>query len=354
MPAPSRQNRAVLSALAAWSLISLAILVSIAGLYAWRGPAGLELVIQTGHFSDLPITLASVAIAWLLAGSGLLLAFQHRVHRTNVFSIVGFYLVAFVYLNILRERPDYGDIQHYVRAAQSLVAGQPLPPEYVYPPLLASLLASIAPLGERTAFILVWIANVLALFAFYVLLQALLVRHGFTERLAALLGTALLLVNTPLLRTLLYGQVNLHLLNLVFLGVLFFRRAPWLSGLCMAAAVQLKASPIILLAAFVLDRHWRWLAWFALWSAVIGLALLWQHGTEPFMHFISTSAQLATERGIIFRDSSLDGLFTALGQLLNLVPITSLVLTYVSKVALVLCTTLVRFDIGRRAFDSSA
>ena len=339
------------AALWIWGILSALVILSVAVLYAWRGPAGIEAVLRTGHLSNLTVTLASVTVTWLLGGSLLYLLAQGGIDRENLFAIIGFYLVGFVYVGVLRERVDYGDAQHYIRAAQSISAGQPLPPEYVYPPLLATVLGLLVPVGETGMLLALWLSNVVALFIFYGLLLRMLERFGFSPRLAAAAAATLLLVNTPLLRTLLYTQVNLHVLNLIFLGVLLYRRAPLLSALSLALAVHLKVSPVVLVLAFVLERDWRWLLWFLLSVLLTGLLLFAAHGGGPYMDFWRTALVLAEERGVIFRDSSLDGLFAAVAAFLSIQPQITQAAIYVSKIALGLWVLLVmKRAISRKVF----
>lgn len=339
----------------AWVVVSVVFVLTSTVLFWWRGADGFEAVLQTGHFSSLPVTMASVAATWLLAGSLLYLLAGKHVNNNNAFALAGFYLVALVYLNVLRERSDYGDIQHYLRAAESLFKNQPLPPQYLYPPLWATLLEPLVPLGETGMFVIIWLANLISLFAFYFLSHQVLMRYEFSSRLAALVTVGFLVVNTPLLRTLLYTQVNLHVLNFVFLSVLLFRRAPFLSALSLALAVHLKASPIVLLLAFLLERDWRWLGWFTLAIAVITLATMAANGLEPYAHFFAGAARLATERGIIFRENSFDGFFAAVGEFLNIGPGVLRVLVYASKAALAVFVLLViRRSISQGTFHAGS
>ena len=111
---------------------------------------------------------------------------------------------------------------------------------------------------------MLWLLNLASLVLFYVLLQRTLQRYGFTPSFSALATILFMLVNAPLLRTLVYVQVNLHVLNLILLSILLYPRRPFLSAFALALAVHLKISPAVLVLAFLLETDWRWLAWFAL------------------------------------------------------------------------------------------
>jgi hypothetical protein len=335
-------------ALLVWVLVSILVLIHTLGFHSWNGQQRSTLNIQTGPYSNLSITLASVAVTWLLAGSLLILLAANQINKANVYTLAGFYLIALVYLNFLRERPEYGDIEYYIQAATNLYKSRPLPPEYLYPPLWASLLEPFIPLGERVIFIGVWLANLLSLFLFYFLLQHVLQRYGFSTRLAALTTTAFLLVNTPLLRTLVYMQVNLHTLNLVLLSLLLYQRAPFLSALSLALAVHLKVSPILLLPAFSLGRNWRWMIWFVLSLLVIVLATAAMDGFGPYLDFLRNAVLLSGPHQISYRDSSIDGFFAALSETFNISSGVTRLLVYASKLILTGFVIVVLLQILRR------
>jgi len=325
-------------ALAVWAAITLVVAASLLVIYWWRGANELLIMIQTGPITDLTVTLYSVAFTWLLAGLLLFLLSSNRITFKNIFLWVGFFLTAFVYLNLLRERADYGDVDYYARAALDLYAGKHLPPEYLYPPLWANLLELFAPFGEKAIVYFAWLLNLFSLFAFYFLFTKTLEHYNFSPRLAALTATLFLLVNATLLRTLFYVQVNLHVLNLILLGILLYRDRPFLSALMMALAVHLKASPAVLVLAFLLELDWKWLAWFVISMFLVALPTLILHGTSPFMDFLNNAFLLAQSHGLSFRDNSFDSLFTALGEFFNLASLWTRILVYVSKALLAAAT----------------
>ncbi len=85
-------------------------------------------------------------------------------------------MVCWVYLNILSERFRYGDYTYYLDAATSLYQNQPLPGSYFYPPLWATLLQFLVPLGKETFFITLWFLDFFSLLLFYILLYKVLER----------------------------------------------------------------------------------------------------------------------------------------------------------------------------------
>ncbi len=282
----------------------------------WQGTE--NPLIKTGPHSILGITMASVVLAWLLGGGLLGLIRYGRIDDKNIFTWAGFFLVALLYLNILRERTEYGDIEYYIDAAMRLYRGRPLPPEYLYPPFWAWFLKFFASSGEKGLLLVMWTLNALAVFLFYFLLQRILQTYGFSSRLAALTATAFMLVNMPLLRTLFYGQVNLHVVNLIFISLLAYPRTRPLSALALGLAVHLKIAPAVLALAFLLNRDWRWMVWFGLSLAAVGALPYLTDGLSPYLGFLNNSLLFTAERMTNFRETSIDTLFTALGSLLNL------------------------------------
>jgi hypothetical protein len=340
-------------ALLVWGVLTILVLASLLGIWLFLGADGFETAIQRGPYTNLPVALASVAFTWLLGGVFLYLLSSGRLKDNNAFIWAGFFLVALVYLNLLRERPEYGDIEFYVEAAFKLSAGEPLPSEYFYPPLWATLLSWFARLGEDGIFFIVWLLNLLSIFAFYFLLSRTLQLYGFSPRLAVLVTTAFMLANAPLLRTMVYMQVNLHVMNAVFLSLLLYRRFPALSALGMALAVHLKASPAVLVLAFLLEWNWRWLAWAALSFLVLGAIPVLAYGFGPYLDFVNNSLGLAAGHALSFRENSFDGLFAALAEFLNLSPAFAAIGTYIAKATLFVSTLLVmRVNIRQETFFS--
>jgi hypothetical protein len=340
-------------ALLGWGVLTILVLASLLGIWFWRGADGFEIAIQRGPYTNLQTALASVAVTWLLGGLFLYLLNARRFNPQNALTWAGFFLVALVYLNLLRERPEYGDVEFYIDAAFKLSAGKPLPNEYFYPPLWASLLAWLTPLGEDGIFLIVWLFNLLGLFAFYFLLSKTLILYGFSSRLAALVTTGFMLANAPILRTMVYMQVNLHVLNAVFLGLLLYRRFPALSALAMAVAVHLKASPAVLVLAFLLDWNWRWLAWAALSFFIVGAIPVIGYGFGPYLNFFQNTLDLASGHALSFRENSFEGLFTALAEFLNVSPVSVPIGAYTARALLFVTVFLVmRRNIRRETFFS--
>lgn len=299
-------TRAIRNALICWAAITLLIIVQSVWIYTRNGLNGFQAFMQESPFTYIPLTLASTAFVWILMGVFLWALQTNKITKTNLFSWAGFFIVAVSYLNILRERVRYGDIGYYVEAAFKLYNHQPLPDTYIYPPLWATLLSFLTPLGEDGILVICWIANVLSLFAFYYLLHRILEHYQFTSNAAAIITTLFMLVNMPILRTLMYVQVNLHVINLIFLGILLYKDRPFLSALALALAVHFKSSPALLVLAFLLEFNWKWILWFAVNMILIGLFTVAFYGFTPYVEFINNFLILGQPRTLSLRDSSFD------------------------------------------------
>lgn len=317
-----------------WVILSLSILLSLILVELAGGEGAIGALTPTGPLSKFWLTAAAVVHAWLLGGALLWLLKSRRIHRGNALAWAGFFMVSLLYVNLLRERTEYGDLDSYIRGATNLHNGEPFDNLYIYPPLWAMLLKPLVPYGENAFLYVTWNLNLLMLMLFYPLLLRMLERYGFSPRLAAVLTTLFMLVNMPLLRTLFYLQINLHVLNLIFLSVLAYPRArPW-SALALALAIHLKVSPAALVLAFLLERDWRWLAWLAFFGlGIFGLTVL-SDGLQPYVSYLHNLSLLDAARPPNFRETSFDSFFWSVAQFAQLDPLFARLGIYAAKIAL--------------------
>ena len=347
--------RSARAALILWAALSLLVAAGLAAVYLRLGSTGLELFIQQPPLINLPITLASVALLWLSTGALLFLIQSGSITGRNVFSVSGFFVVCWTYLNFLSERWRYGDYTYYFESAATLFRNEPLHGSYFYPPFWATLTQFLVPAGEENFLLGLWLLNVLSLAAFYILLHKTLERYGFNQRLAAVVTTVFMLANAPLLRTLVYVQVNLHTLNFILLSLLLYPRRPLLSALMLALAAHLKASPAVLALAFVLERDWRWLAWFSAWLiAIAGITVL-TDGFQPFMDVLQHWQGLALSNNTIYHDTSFDSFMRSTAQFLNIDLIWTRVVSYAAKALLAAAALMISIrSAGRAQFVKSS
>ncbi len=309
-------TKIVRSTLIGWGTVTGLIILEFIWIYSRHGMDGFQAFLQEPVYTLTPITLASVALTWLLAGLLLWLAFTGRLTKATSLTWAGFFILAFLYINILRERVRYGDIDYYTQAAFALIKHKPLPDTYFYPPLWATLLSFLAPWGENGILLVAWIANVLSFLLFYFLLHRTLELYQFKPYAAALTATLFLAVNMPVLRTFMYVQVNFHVMNFILLSILFYRDRPWLSALMLALAVHFKASPAVLVLAFLLEFNWKWLLWFVTSMLLVAGFTIAIYGTSPYLDFLNNFLFINAQHGLSMHDSSFD---SAIGMALSYV-----------------------------------
>ncbi len=292
-----------------WIGITLLVITSVVAIYLRNGMEGLNLFIQQWPLSNLVVTLEATVYTWFCAGAILYMLANDKVNAGNVFFVAGFFIVILLYLNILRERFRYGDYQYYLEAATALMNNQPLPDTYLYLPLWATILQYIVPLGDQGMLAILWTVNIIMLGLFYILLVRVLEQYGYSNRFAVTVTVLFMLVNTPLHRSLGYVQVNLITLVLVMAGMLLFRKNDFASALMLALAVHLKTSPAALVLAFLLERNWKWIAWFALTFILIALIPVALEGVGPYFDYLTNIGILTRITDTNFHDTSFDSFF---------------------------------------------
>ncbi len=315
-----------------WTALTSTIIAST----FWLSHIGLfERFFRPGPYSILGLNLASALIVWLLFGLTVFLVHTQSLNKENIITYTGFLLVNLVYINLLRERIVFGDLEYYIDAATQLYNNSPLPAGYLYPPFWAVVLEPFVRFGKQGLLLTSWLFNIASIAAFYFLLIATLKRYDFSTRSAAVATTLFMLVNVPALRTLFYGQVNLHMLNFVMLTLVLYPRQRFLSALALAVAVHLKISPIILAFVFLLQRDWRWILYFVISLVLVGAIPVITDGITPYYDFLRNSQEVIGVREISFREGSIDAIFLALFNL-NFIPLlTARILTYMVKLMVV-------------------
>lgn len=325
-------------ALTIWFAATLLAAVQLIAVYFRNGMTGINLFIQEWPLSNLFVTLASTSITWLLAGALLYLLANEKINAGNLWLTAGFFLLMFVYLQILRERFRYGDYHYYFEAATALANGQPLPDTYLYLPLWATLLQFIVPLGDQGVMIVLWLINIVALGSFYFLLVSTLQRYGFSRQLSIVVTILFLLINTPLMRTLGFIQVNLITLDLILLSILVYPKNEFLSALMLALAVHLKTSPAVIVLAFLLEFNWRWILWFGISFLVIGLFPIAMHGTDIYLQYVNNTVLLTQIPDTNFHDTSFDSFLRFLNPFFGIQIETTRMMALGAKVLLLIAT----------------
>lgn len=258
--------------------------------------------------SNLPLDPAanSLFAIWCSLGATLALLCSARFRASNGLLILGAFLAIAMWGNFLRERVQMGDLPDYIAAGKSLLTETPLPGRYLYPPLLATLMAGLLQFGEPFAVRVFWGLNLFSVGLFSFLLGKLLERYGFKHIFTSLILLFFLSINTPILRTLIYMQVNLHVINLTLLCFVLYPRFRVFSALSLALAVHLKSSPVVLALPFLVCFDWRWLTSFGI--SLLGCATITAlpFGINPFFNFVQNVRNIYGVNGVIFRENSID------------------------------------------------
>ena len=299
-------DRFLRTTLGAWAAISVAFLVVNGALLLWKGPGVFSSLVQVGPASGLKLTYSALGLVWLASGGVLALLSRPAYRARHGLLTICCFLTLVLYANLLRERSEYPDTGDYMRAAFDLAEGRPLHERYIYPPLLAAAGELLVPFGRGGMRLALWTGNVLAVTAFTGLVALTLMKYGFDRRVSAGLAFAFVAINVPVLRTLVYGQVNLHVANLILLALLAYPRLPVCSALALALAVHLKTSPIVLVLPFLTEKNWRWTAAFAAWMAAAAGAIYAAHGAQPFLDSLRNARGVYEWTDLSFRENSID------------------------------------------------
>jgi hypothetical protein len=167
------------------------------------------------------------------------------------------------------------DYKQYEAAFRAAAAGDNpyRSTRYLYPPFFAETMIAVYRLG---GVLLPWIGMEtgeasLWMFVFYIhqcaLLFALLCSYHLSLRFAETAGlnpltrvffvSGLFLFNVPVLRTILYNQVNFYILVSLLLPVVALNRRPFLSGAAIAAGGLIKLYPFALVAPLLATQKWK-------------------------------------------------------------------------------------------------
>ncbi len=202
--------------------------------------------------------------------------------RTGRLALVGFVLV----YGAIHVSRGMGDFKVYRRAAERLVAGEPIyrledPHRYLYAPVLTFVftpLAALPPVAGRTLWYAVNLWIVVSIFRRTIELV-------FPDRRAppGFVVIVLLLSYRFIDNNVGHGQVNLALLWLVLEGYAAAGRGRfWLAGLALATAIATKVVPAILLLQLVLRRQWRFAgATMASGAVLLTLPVVWWGSEYP-------------------------------------------------------------------------
>jgi alpha-1,2-mannosyltransferase len=284
--------------LIAWCATSVIALTALAIGLASRGAGFFRSFQGPADDSLVEVKFLAFAIAWLWLGLALALTLAPALLARHWAILVVWGLLGLGYLNVVRgpHKVEHKDFSNYFTAALHMRAGQPLTDDpfqlYLYPPLLATLIEPVVPLGLGPASWLFRFGNYAALVLLVVLLYAALQRLGAGRLLAATLVLLALAFNVPVADTLAAQQINLYVANLVLAGLLLFPRHVALSAVAVALGAHLKVYPVLLALPFVFLRQWRWCAWFVATTVGVVVATSAINSFDYYAQFLRQLAGL--------------------------------------------------------------
>jgi hypothetical protein len=233
--------------------------------------------------------LASALVGlWGLTGMFLYSMYFGAIKRSTLVCSCAFFAFAIIYIEILRERLGFVDVNDYVLAAKNILDKKPFHARYIYPPMLASFLAMLWSAGKGNVLptFVCFMANMFSMWAFFAFCVVLLRKLGCSLDLAALVTFAVLTINVPVLTNLGDIQVNLLVMDLVLASVLTFERRPVLSGFLLAIGVHLKVIPIIFAPLFLLRPNVKWIVSFVATGLLVVVLTSLKDGMNYYHGFL--------------------------------------------------------------------
>lgn len=276
-------------------VLTLGILTSF--VLVSRGfPVSLGNVYEPGPGTSEASLIASLILLWCLIVTVLWWLSGRKVTKDTLLLFVGAVVISLVYLTFLREHVWFGDYRAYLDAAKAMRIGAPLPERYLYPPFWAFLLSIIQSsiggvLGDRVSVLFCFVLNHLSIVGFFVLGSLFLSRCGLSRAFSSLLLFAAMIVNVPILRNMVYVQVNLLFIDLVLASVLVLRRSVLLSALLFALATHLKVVPLLFVPVFLYRKEYRWVICYGLFCAAIAWVTTLSGGIGYYRDFAENLMQ---------------------------------------------------------------
>ena len=177
-----------------------------------------------------------------------------------------------------------GDFEHFYFGARAMLDGQDVYTSghngYIYPPLLAFLYTPFARLGLDAAALSLLVVNlVLGLLTAWIAGRTVVERVGANVGVPArfvcvvLVGTvATLLALDKLKGEYQMWQTNVLVMLMFAVALWQLDKRPWLAGLALGLAFNIKYLPVAALPYLLMRRRWKAAGWFA--AGIAGFALL--------------------------------------------------------------------------------
>ncbi len=169
-----------------------------------------------------------------------------------------------------------GNLQDFLDAARAMRNGADIYASgahgYVYPPLIAFLYQPLAMLNDRAAGT-VALAVEAALSIFTLALVSRVLVRRLLNRVDPLLAARAALFGAVCTADKIKGEfthleTNVLMLLAFTAAMRWVDKRPWLCGLALGFAFNIKYLPVVLVPYLLLRRRWRATGWFAVWAVV--------------------------------------------------------------------------------------
>lgn len=191
--------------------------------------------------------------------------------------LIGIPVIVSLYMlfNVLEHSQRSWDYKQYETALQSVAVGDNpyQSTRYLYPPFFAESMVTV----YRAGTVLLPLMGIdpgessLWMFVFYIhqsaLLFSLLFAYYLSLRFADVVGlkplkgmlfvSGLFIFNVPLLRTVIYNQVNFYILVSILLTIVTLKHRPFISGIAIAIGGLIKLYPFALVAPLLATKKWK-------------------------------------------------------------------------------------------------
>jgi len=184
------------------------------------------------------------------------------------------------------------DLASFISLGESILGKSTNVLPYVYPPLLAEVFTVFSHLNYQTYTQILFVFN---LFLSLLLLISiyLLFHSGKNEfYLPTILFFLILNINTPLMRTINNGQINLLILNLLILTFFFYRiNKYFLSSFFLGLACLIKIFPILFLLIIFIQKKIKYFIFFIAHSLFLIFISILFYGQQVWIDYVVHFAQ---------------------------------------------------------------
>ena len=281
----------------------------------------------------------TVALIGMLLG---MLRFN-LISRNNSLFWSCFFMIGILYAITLVERIQYGDVSDYIRAAINIVNHEPFHARYIYPPLWATILQPFANFGYHRTELFCVTANFISFLLLFTLTYKMLLKFKFPKNTAVIAITIFFLINTPVLRTFHYVQVNFHVINTILICFLAYPNHKFISALSLAIGTHLKVSPIIFCLLFLLNKDFIWLVYFFVSCLIIVLLTSLANDVSYYMCFVDNLSQKTSSMNYVFRQNSIDSFVRATSAALSINPAVSSITIITAKISILLTSMIILY-----------